>query len=331
MTNTDDGKHKQAGFTLIELSIVLVIIGLLVGGIFVGRDLITAASVRAQISQIDKYQTAVKTFRLKYNDLPGDLANSEATQLGFVAALQLDGFTYADRDNNGFIESICSMDQATYMYGESSMFWNDLGVAQLIDGNFANDIDFDGAFDPLHPPPPPSLPPAQIGNGNYVYVWSGGYGLDQGPGIGGTGAVIDEADCGTPGIPHDGNNYFAVSQMPGGLSGNSYASGPGLSANQAFAIDTKMDDGLPQSGKVLAMYPNATPDGILWATGDITGWTSGPNIAAPTPVTPGSAITCFDNSATRSGTPGVSGAVQHYSTELNGGNAINCALSFTFQ
>lgn len=69
----------QRGFTLIELSIRLVIIGLIVGGVLVGRDLIE----RAQISQIEKYNTVVHTFQLKYNALPGDIAN--AAQFGFVA------------------------------------------------------------------------------------------------------------------------------------------------------------------------------------------------------------------------------------------------------
>src|ERR1700746_416796 len=71
------------GFTLIELSIVLVIIGLIVGGVLVGQDLIRAAEVRATISQIEKYNTAVNTFRGKYNALPGDLNAAAATAFGF--------------------------------------------------------------------------------------------------------------------------------------------------------------------------------------------------------------------------------------------------------
>ncbi len=47
------------GFTLIELSIVLVIIGLIIGGVLVGKDLIKAAEIRATISQINKYNHAV--------------------------------------------------------------------------------------------------------------------------------------------------------------------------------------------------------------------------------------------------------------------------------
>jgi prepilin-type N-terminal cleavage/methylation domain-containing protein len=67
---------SKHGFTLIELSIVLVIIGLIVGGILVGRDLISAAAVRAQISQIERYHTAANTFRTKYAYLPGDIPNT---------------------------------------------------------------------------------------------------------------------------------------------------------------------------------------------------------------------------------------------------------------
>jgi hypothetical protein len=52
---------------------VLVIIGLIVGGILVGPEMIAAAAVRAQISQIEKYHTAVHTFQSKYGGLPGDL------------------------------------------------------------------------------------------------------------------------------------------------------------------------------------------------------------------------------------------------------------------
>ena len=46
-------KRSNRGFTLIEMSIVLVIIGLVVGGVLVGQDLIRAAYERAQISQIE--------------------------------------------------------------------------------------------------------------------------------------------------------------------------------------------------------------------------------------------------------------------------------------
>lgn len=67
---------KQAGFTLVELSIVLVIIGLLVGGILGGQELIRAAELNSISSDANKYKVAVNAFRLKYNAMPGDMKNA---------------------------------------------------------------------------------------------------------------------------------------------------------------------------------------------------------------------------------------------------------------
>ncbi len=90
---------QQAGFTLIELSIVLVIIGLIVGGVLVGQDLIKAAEIRATISQYEKYNAAMNTFRTKYNGMPGDLSATQAIAFGLGTAATTVG------DGNSLIES----------------------------------------------------------------------------------------------------------------------------------------------------------------------------------------------------------------------------------
>ncbi len=66
----------RAGFSLIELSIVLVILGLLTGGILTGQNLIRAAELRSVTTEFQTYQTAVMTFRDKYFALPGDMRNA---------------------------------------------------------------------------------------------------------------------------------------------------------------------------------------------------------------------------------------------------------------
>ena len=63
-------------FTLIELSIVLVIIGLVVGGIMTGKTLIQQAEIRAAASQLQKFETAYRTFQVKYGCIMGDCANA---------------------------------------------------------------------------------------------------------------------------------------------------------------------------------------------------------------------------------------------------------------
>src|ERR1700679_178462 len=96
------GKSEQ-GFTLIELSIVLVIIGLIVGGVLVGQDLIRAAGVRATISQVEKFNTAVNTFRGKYGYLPGDIPQASVTQFGFAVSPVRAG-SRGQGDGNGLLE-----------------------------------------------------------------------------------------------------------------------------------------------------------------------------------------------------------------------------------
>src|ERR1700685_4029667 len=130
----------RGGFTLIEMSIVLVVIGLVVGGVLVGQDLIRAAYIRAQISQIEKFNTAVNTFYGKYQALPGDMNATTAVNFGFASRGQYAG----EGDGNGLLESNCcnasgdnyGMVEGT---GETAMFWVDLSSAvagNLIEGGF---------------------------------------------------------------------------------------------------------------------------------------------------------------------------------------------------
>ena len=70
--------RKNQGFTLVELSIVLVILGLLVGGVLTGQSLIRAAELRTVSTQYATFSTAVNTFRDKYFTIPGDMTNASA-------------------------------------------------------------------------------------------------------------------------------------------------------------------------------------------------------------------------------------------------------------
>jgi prepilin-type N-terminal cleavage/methylation domain-containing protein len=84
MVNRQKNKKNilQKGFSLIELSIVIIILGLLVASVTVGQDLIKAAELRAVISQLQGFDTQVGTFRLKYNEIPGDISNANKRGLG---------------------------------------------------------------------------------------------------------------------------------------------------------------------------------------------------------------------------------------------------------
>jgi hypothetical protein len=127
----------------------------------------------------------------------------------------------------------------------------------------------------------------------------------------------------------DGVNYFGLSAINSIHSLWQMDSSPGLTVAQAFAIDSKTDDGLPQSGKVQANYLSSAqiPDAPVWAAGGGgRGTGSGTRSAYPsTAATPGGPTTCYDNN--NSG----SNALQQYSMGQNSGAGMNCALSFQFQ
>jgi len=295
------------GFTLIELSIVLVIIGLIVGGVLVGRDLIKAAAVRAQITQIEKFSTAANTFFGKYGYLPGDIPDPAASSFGFAPRGRYPG----EGDGNGTIQGVFAdgtPNNAGYFLatGEEAMFWVDLSTAHLIEGGFSTATSASvPALDSITPTSSPSIgayaPEAKIGNGNYVYVWSVGGISTNGSGL----------------------NYFGIAGITD-LSASSNNSGPletpVMRVADAYAIDKKVDDGLPQSGRLLALY--LAPGGLAWINGPASPWTTMP--ATYTSATAGSATSCYDNG-------NVAGQAQQYSIEISNGNNVNCAVSFRFQ
>jgi prepilin-type N-terminal cleavage/methylation domain-containing protein len=314
--------HYQTGFTLIEMSNVLVIIGLIVGAILTGQDLINAAATRAQISQIEKYQTAVRTFQIKYGYLPGDITDPTASQFGFSAR----GTSAGEGDGNGVIEGYIAADGntgvAAQAVGEIAIFWADLSTANLIDAGIqsydAKGAGYPSAYfinaTPITLASTPSLyqwmPAAKIGSGIFVYILS-----------------------------YNNTNYFGVSTVTSFFADHDITSSanPGLTAQQAYNIDGKVDDGLPQSGSITACYVNWGPDNnlaigaagnqILGANG---GWTAQYQRCTPTTGAVAYATTnCYDN-ATLATPAGVAGVVQRYSV-LQNANMPNCALSFRFQ
>lgn len=85
---------KNSGFSLVELSIVLLIIGLLVAGIVAGKSVIRNAELKSILTQVSDIKGATTQFKLQYNRLPGDMENASDY---WSAAL--------NGDNNGKIAS----------------------------------------------------------------------------------------------------------------------------------------------------------------------------------------------------------------------------------
>jgi prepilin-type N-terminal cleavage/methylation domain-containing protein len=126
---------KQA-FSLVELAIVLVILGLLVGGVLAGKSLIHASQLRTVSTQHANYLTAFLSFRDKYLALPGDIPN--ATQ--FWGAHDPDHSTCLTASGTGTDTLTCNGNGDGNVDGVGSweMYraWNHLSNARLIEGSY---------------------------------------------------------------------------------------------------------------------------------------------------------------------------------------------------
>ena len=116
--------RKQYGFTLIEIAIVLVIIGLLLGGVLKGQELINSAKVKNLAGDFKNIQTYIYGYQDKYKAFPGDDAGY-LTHLG-ASAVAGTGGTLA----SGIIQGKWS-DTGTI---ETHVFWQHVRLANLATG-----------------------------------------------------------------------------------------------------------------------------------------------------------------------------------------------------
>lgn len=210
-------RERERGFTLIELSVVLVIIGLITGCILFAKDMIEAAKMRQQISQLENFSTAVNTFKLKYNSLPGDILVSKAASFSLPA-----NGSWIPNDDGLFNCSYDTNCQIMYLAfrDEHQNFWAQLSAASLVDGAY-------------------SIGGWGGGGANYrIGTYMPAMKLNPNNGIvpltvGGAGGLQNWWMLGV------GDSDFGNDQLPSSLT-----------PMQAYALDKKMDDGIPTGGIV---------------------------------------------------------------------------------
>jgi prepilin-type N-terminal cleavage/methylation domain-containing protein len=116
--------QRQQGFTLIEIAIVLVIIGLLLGGVLKGQELITSARVRNMISTQDGVKAAYFGFLDRFRALPGDYT---------LATTNITGAT-VNGNGNGRVDTTTSTPAATI--NENIAVWEHISRAGFINGTY---------------------------------------------------------------------------------------------------------------------------------------------------------------------------------------------------
>ena len=232
---------KKAAFTLVELSIVLVIIGLLIGGLLLGKDLIKLADINKTIVQMGEYSSALNAFKLKYDGIPGDISNASVygldkdatgttnTCYGSATSTSLNG------NGNGLLSSR----QLGMWDGEIPNYFIHLSNSGLIKDKFY------GLTSPVCSSTPwtagQQYPAASVGNSiitvtNYadskLYYVLGGFDTTK-------TTVFTHASEGTS----------------NGIAGNY------LTTEESMAIDNKLDDGAPLTGTVKVIITYALSGG----------------------------------------------------------------------
>lgn len=118
-------KNQQSGFTLVEIAIVLVIIGLLLGGVLKGQELINSAKVKNMANDFRNVQVMVYGYQDKYRKLPGD---DDGAVTRFTPNLN----SAHKGDGNGVIGGKWNDTDVT---SESVLAWEHLRRANLASGS----------------------------------------------------------------------------------------------------------------------------------------------------------------------------------------------------
>ena len=229
-------RTQQSGFTLIELSIVMVIVGLIASGVLFGRDLIRSAELRGDLSAVEKFDTAINTFRLKYNCIPGNCANAQ----DFLAGAN-------DGDGDGKIEGgnfqspclSCSPPNEVWVIGdffstEYAYAIDDLARANLIATT---------PFDPVNFTNDTILPKAPLAKSFVLRqecVWDHSLGY----------CVLSGRQTYRLGVAFDETPFHRM------------GTAPVYTASDAYYVDTKIDDGIANQGRVTAAGVNKAGQNI---------------------------------------------------------------------
>ena len=122
------GKYRQSGFTLVEIAIVLVIIGLLIGGVLKGREMITNAKIKRIENDFAGVSAAIYAYQDRYGVLPGDDPAASSRFAG----------TWRGSDNGNGNGNIAGGWNSTNNSSESRKIWKHLRGAGLIAGPVDN-------------------------------------------------------------------------------------------------------------------------------------------------------------------------------------------------
>ena len=227
-------RHTSA-FTLLELSAVLVIIGMVVGGIMLGTSLVRSSELKSITAEVDRIQVATNAFREKYNGLPGDITNATAfwgaTHATFsncintASAAATPKSTCNGNGNGKILYDETDMAGVAFTSKEDLRAWKQLSNAGLYEGNYtgidATGVTYDVGI---------NIPQSRV-VGTGFNQWFVG---------------VKSADT----YFYDGDYGHMIRYGRTGHA-TSPVINPVLATTEAWSIDEKYDDGTPGNGRIV--------------------------------------------------------------------------------
>jgi prepilin-type N-terminal cleavage/methylation domain-containing protein len=126
---------KASGFTLVEIAVVLIIIGLLLGGVLKGQELIVQAKIRNAVTDLNGVTAAVYGYQDRYRQVPGD-DNTAAARWPAVGTISAAGNGDGNRVVGATLTAAAAC--APIGTGENCLFWNHLRRSGLIIGDLVS-------------------------------------------------------------------------------------------------------------------------------------------------------------------------------------------------
>ncbi len=213
-------RSRRAAFTLIELSIVIVIIGILAGGVVAGQSLIRASQLRAILAERNSFLDALDTFEDKYLAMAGDMPNAFAFWGASCGTNTTDAGTGCNGDGDGNVSDF---------HGETGKLWEHLARASLIAGAYdgTGTVSSDRLFISKANVPSSKFTGASWLIANCVPMQIAGSNVPMGDCL-----MFGSVDPTTPG------------------SNDALVESTELTLGEAYNLDKKIDDGQANAGKM---------------------------------------------------------------------------------
>lgn len=243
---------SRNGYSLLEIALVMTIVSLIIGSVFAGQALIRSAQVNSIVTDISRYTQAITEFRDKYQSYPGDLPNAQfywGNDPGGCPAVTsgasptpwnpLPHKETCNGDGNGLIGQLGTLDSGGFVAAGPGAYewyraWQHLADAGMIEGSYSGMSGPAGANNAVLGK---NVPASRLSGAGFSLFYAS--------------------------YPAGSADWWPILDhviVFGRVAGTGWTSGAALKPEEAFAIDSKTDDGIPATGKVQTLRQSQLPN-----------------------------------------------------------------------